>query len=258
MGPALIPYFKQPALSLGPLTVHAFGLLVACAILIGTTIFRRRAAAQGLADAAVGRFLSWVLIGGFAGAHLVDRLIYFPAATIADPLSLLRMWESLSSFGGFLGGTIGALLFFQRHATSGSVWKYVDSFAYAFPFAWVLGRMGCFVAFDHPGRPTGFVLGQVYWDGIVRHNLGLEEAIYTLFIAALFHGLGRRPRFPGFFLGLFMLVYAPFRFSVDFLRIVDVRYGGLTPAQYGTIALALGGAAILMTRRRAASGRGQA
>ena len=209
LGPALIPYFKQPALSLGPLTVHAFGVLVACAILMGTTIVRRRAAAQGLSDAAVGRFLGWVLIGGFAGAHLVDRLIYFPAETIADPLSLLRVWESLSSFGGFLGGTIGALLFFRRHAAPGSVWKYVDSFAYAFPFAWVLGRLGCFVAFDHPGRPTGVVLGQVYRDGIVRHNLGLEEAIYTLFIAALFHLLGRRPRFPGFFLGLFMSCTRP-------------------------------------------------
>ena len=161
------------------------------------------------------------------------------------------MWESLSSFGGFLGGTIGALYFLRRHAAPGSVWKYVDSFAYAFPFAWVLGRMGCFVAFDHPGRPTEFMLGQAYKDGIVRHNLGLEEAIYTLFIAALFHLLGRRPRFPGFFLGLFMLLYAPFRFGVDFLRIVDVRYGGLTPAQYGTIALALGGAAILVARRKA-------
>ena len=190
-----------------------------------------------------------MLIGGFAGAHLVDRLVYFPAETIADPLSLLRVWESLSSFGGFLGGTVAVLLFLRRHAASDSAWKYVDSFAYAFPFAWVLGRMGCFVAFDHPGRPTGFVLGQVYRDGIVRHNLGLEEAIYTLFIAGLFLVLGRRARFPGFFLGLFMLLYAPFRFGVDFLRLIDARYGGLTPAQYGSIALALAGAAILMTRR---------
>lgn len=178
----------------------------------------------------------------------MDRLVYFPGETLADPLSLFRLWESLSSFGGFVGGTVGALLFFRTHAAPGSTWKYVDSFAYAFPFGWIFGRAGCFVAFDHPGRATTFVLGQVYKDGVVRHNLGLDEAIYTVLLAALFHVLGRRPRAPGFFLGLFMVLYAPFRFAADFLRIVDVRYHGLTPGQYGCIALALAGAAILLTR----------
>src|SRR5690348_7772132 len=134
----MIPYVSQPQLRLGPITIHAFGVLVACALLVGMTIVQRRAAAQGLSDQLVGRFLSWVLLGGFAGAHLVDRLVYFPAETLADPASLLRFWESLSSFGGFLGGTAGALLFFRRHVTRGSVWTYVDSFAYAFPFAWIL------------------------------------------------------------------------------------------------------------------------
>lgn len=179
----MIPYFAQPQIGLGPVTIHAFGVLVACAILIGTKIVTRRAVAQGVSQQSVGRFLSWVLIGGFAGAHLVDRLVYFPAETMADPVRILRFWEGLSSFGGFVGGSVGAVLFLHRQAASGSVWTYVDSFAYAFPFAWVLGRAGCFVAYDHPGRPTTFVLGEVYKDGIVRHNLGLDEGIYSIFIA---------------------------------------------------------------------------
>jgi len=245
----MIPYFRQPQLHLGPITLHAFGLLVVCALVVGMRIVRRRATEQGLPERGVERFLGWALIGGFAGAHLVDRFVYFPSETFSDPLSILRVWESLSSFGGFLGGTLGALLFFRRHAPPGTAWKYVDSFAYAFPFAWILGRLGCFVAFDHPGRPTRFVLGQMYKDGVVRHNLGLEEALYTVAIAVLFHFLGRKPRFPGFFLGLFLLLYAPFRFGVDFLRIIDVRYFGLTPGQYGCIALVLAGALILTKRR---------
>jgi phosphatidylglycerol:prolipoprotein diacylglycerol transferase len=246
----MIPYFSQPQIKLGPLAIHAFGVLVACALVIGMRIVRRRAAALGLPDYAVGRFLGWVLVGGFVGAHLVDRFVYFPRETLRDPLSIFRFWESLSSFGGFAGGTVGALLFFRRHAAPGSVWKYIESFAYAFPFAWILGRTGCFVAFDHPGRPTTFVLGQMYRDGVVRHNLGLEEAIYTIFIAVLFGALGRRPRAPGFFLGLFLVLYAPFRFAADFLRIIDVRYFGLTPAQYGCIGLAILGVTIILRGRR--------
>jgi len=247
----LIPYFAQPSLPVGPITIHAFGLLVACGVLLGAKILQARAAAEAIPARAATRLVSWILIGGFLGAHLFDRIVYFPAETLGDPVSIFRIWEGLSSFGGFIGGTLGALLFFRRHATPGTAWKYVDAFAYAFPFGWVLGRLGCFVAFDHPGRPTHFVLGQVYKDGIVRHNLGLDEAIYTAFIIVLFHVLGRKPRFAGFYLGVFLLLYAPFRFGVDYLRIIDVRYGGLTPAQYGCIGLLLLGVAILAHRRAA-------
>jgi phosphatidylglycerol:prolipoprotein diacylglycerol transferase len=99
-------------------------------------------------------------------------------------------------------------------------------------------------------RPLVRLEQQAYADGVVRHNLGLDEAIYTVLIAALFFVLGRRPRPPGFFLGAFMILYAPFRFGADFLRIIDVRYCGLTPGQYGCVALLLAGAAILLVGRR--------
>jgi phosphatidylglycerol:prolipoprotein diacylglycerol transferase len=81
----------------------------------------------------------------------------------------------------------------------------------------------------------------MYKDGVVRYNLGLKEALYSIAVALLFVFLGRRRRFDGFYLGLFIVLYAPFRFAVDFLRIVDVRYGVLTPGQYGCIALLLVG-----------------
>ena len=246
----MIPFLVQPELRIGPITIHAFGVLVAGAVLVGATIVRRRAEAHGVSDEVVRHFLEWVLFGGFVGAHLVDRLVYFPSETLRDPLSLLRIWEGLSSFGGFAGGTLGAVLFFRRHGAAGAAWRCVDSFAYAFPFGWALGRMGCFVAYDHPGLPTTFVLGEVYRDGVVRHNLGLEEALYTAAIAALFYALGRRPRFPGCFVGLFLLLYAPFRFAADFLRIIDIRYCGLTPGQYGCVVLILAGAMICHRTRK--------
>lgn len=249
----MIPYFQQPSLSIGPLTIHGFGVLVACAVMVGVSILHRRCAQVGLPAADVSRFINWVLLYGFAGAHLVDRFVYFPVQTLADPFSILRFWEGLSSFGGFLGGTVGALLFFRRHAGPGVAWQYLDCYAYAFSFAWVLGRLGCFVAFDHPGQPTHFFLGQTYKDGVVRHNLGLDEALYTMLIAALFYRLGRKPRFVGFYLCLFLILYAPFRFAVDFLRTVDVRYLGLTPGQYGSAVLFVLALVMLRQRRLAAA-----
>jgi phosphatidylglycerol:prolipoprotein diacylglycerol transferase len=245
----MIPYFPQPSFHLGPITIHAFGIMVMWGLLLGTRILQGRAKALGISRADSARFVNWILLGGFVGAHLIDRIVYFPRETLADPLSLLRFWEGLSSFGGFLGGTTAGLLFFAFRAAPASAWRYVDAFAYAFPFGWMFGRLGCFLAYDHPGHTTRFLLGQRYSDGLLRHNLGLEEALYTVSIAVLFHVLGRRPRFIGFYLALFLVLYAPFRFAVDFLRIVDVRYAGLTPGQYGCFLLLVMGALTFRQRR---------
>jgi phosphatidylglycerol:prolipoprotein diacylglycerol transferase len=279
----MIPYFEQPELQLGPLTIHAFGVLVAAAVLVGYRVFGRQLRERKLDPVLGDRLFSFIVVGGFVGAHLIDRLVYFPGKTLHDPWSLLKFWEGLSSFGGFVGAVVGAWLFTRRRhtpepetqspapaAADGTIspaptapdrtrsaaparqntWPYLDAVAYAFPFGWILGRIGCFVAYDHPGSPTGFFLGQRYWDGVVRHNLGLEEALYTVLVAALFWVLGRRPRPSGFYLGLLPLVYAPFRFALDFMRLVDVRYFGLTPGQWGALALLALGAHLLRTALR--------
>ncbi|MGR9117247.1 MAG: hypothetical protein ACU85E_15935, partial [Gammaproteobacteria bacterium] len=39
-------------------------------------------------------------------------------------------------------------------------------------------------------------------------------------------------------------IYAPARFFMDFLRVNDIRYAGLTPAQYVTVFMLLGGLAL--------------
>lgn len=246
----MIPYFRQPTIDLGPLSIHGFGLLVVVAIMVGSWLVGRRARAEGVDAVLAGRLVGWLIVGGFIGAHLVDRLIYFPEETRRDPLTLLKVWAGISSFGGFLGGVAAAAIFIRREKIGAAYWRYLDAIAWAFPFGWFFGRMGCFVAYDHPGAPTDFFLGQTYSDGVVRHNLGLDEALAMIPIAALFALLGRRPRPPGFYVGLLAVVYAPVRFLFDFLRLVDVRYFGLTPGQWGSIALLLFGAGIVAAAQR--------
>lgn len=252
----MIPYIAQPHFSLGPLTIHAFGVLVAVAMLVGMFFVRRRALADGLDPFVADRLVTWVLFAGFIGAHLVDRFVYYPAQTLAEPWRIVKVWEGLSSFGGFIGAIVGATLFFRRNSTL-PTWRYLDAVAYGFPFGWIFGRLGCSVAFDHPGLPTTFFLGEMDASGIVRHNLGFYEALYTILIAAFFHRVGRKARrAPGFYVGLLAIVYAPVRFLFDFLRTQDVRYFGLTPGQWGAIAVVLVG--VLLIRRANEKGEAEA
>lgn len=252
----MIPYFGQPVLEVGPIRVSLFSGLVLLAVVVGVVVLRRRARHEGLDPSAAERLVWWVLVGGFLGAHLVDRLAYFPTETLEDPWSLLRFWEGLSAFGGFLGAVIALALYLRRVDLRPHTRRYIDAVAYAFPFGWIVGRLGCFVAYDHPGTPTGLFLGQAYRDGVVRHNLGLEEALYTVLIAALFLVLGRRPRRAGLYTGLLAVLYAPGRFLLDFLRVGDALYAGLTPAQWGSIVLLPVGLAVIVRSRRGARAAG--
>jgi phosphatidylglycerol:prolipoprotein diacylglycerol transferase len=251
----MLPHIEQPKLPLGPLTIHAFGALVATGVIVGAEVLRRRATRDDLDPNYVQRLITWVLVGGFAGAHLVDRFVYFPAETLENPWTILMVWQGISSFGGFLGGAIGAVAFLRRVRLPNRtmLWRYLDVVAYGLPFGWLFGRIGCFLALDHPGTPTTFFLGEDNGHGVAIHNLGLYEAIYTVVIIAVMVLVGRRPQPPGTLVGVLAVIYAPIRFMLDFLRVRDVRYGGLTPGQWGALtALGLGLYIIAQARRRAA------
>ena len=240
-----IPYFEQPRLSLGPLTIHAFGALVAAAVIVGSKVVDRRAQTEGLDPDMAKRLVAWILIPGFIVAHVFDRLVYFPHEWIKNPISIFWIWQSLSSFGGFLGVVIGAWMFARRYKTKGDTWRYLDLIAFGFVFGWVFGRLGCTLAFDHPGRETTSFLAQYYSDGKARFNLGMIEAAYFVPLSGIFFLLGRRRRGAGFFVGMLCLFYGPFRFFLDFARHIDVRYLGLTPAQWGSLLVTIASIGIL-------------
>jgi phosphatidylglycerol:prolipoprotein diacylglycerol transferase len=251
----MIPYFQQPSLPLGPVSIHAFGVLVAIGILLGIRLIRRRAVATGLDAAQAERMTMRVVIGAFLISHIFDRLTYFPRETLENPLTLLKFYDGISSFGGFLGATLMTLFYIRRWSDPVERWRYMDLIAYALPTGWFFGRMGCFVAYDHPGRETTFFLGQQYSDHVVRHNLGLYEALFTLPLALAYLWLGRRGRQlrPGLLVALLPIVYAPVRFLFDVLRTGDARYFGLTPGQYSAIGFLILGIFVLIRTKSLAA-----
>ena len=100
----------------------------------------------------------------------------------------------------------------------------------------------------------------VQYPGGGRFDLGLYEMVLTIPLAATFLFLMRRPRPPGFFLGIMCIAYAPSRFALDFLRVheeefgkdADPRYGGLTPAQWGCLLLLTAGIVLAYRAARTA------
>lgn len=277
----MIPYFEQPILRLGPITLHAFGALVGAALLAGSALTVKRCRKAGLDPELGGDLAVYAIVAGFVAAHLYAALAYYPRDVLRDPLLLLKVWENISSFGGFAGGLIGIWLFFRLRApglTGDEKWRYLDAVVFVLPFAWVLGRLACTVAHDHPGTVTSFPLGvslatpearayiASYYEAAGRlaelpppaqlarmafHDLGWYEFLYTLVVMVpAFLVLDRTPRRSGFYALAFLFLYVPARFALDFLRLADARYLGLTPAQYAGLAgLAAAGVAVALQRR---------
>jgi len=275
----MIPYFPQPEYRLfGPVTVHAFGAIVALSVIVGWKMAVARSRRIGLDPELLQDLLFHVVLSGFIVAHLYSVLAYFPRQAMEDPLLLLKIWENISSFGGFVGGLFGLWLFFhfkKRYVDTATRLRYLDVIAYVFPFAWTIGRLACTVAHDHPGLVTTFPLGislkspeaRAYIASFYReagrlaelppraelakmafHDLGWYEFLYMLSVMVpAFLALDRKPRLPGFFLIAFPLLYVPARFFMDFLRISDARYFGLTPGQYAGMVVFLA-AVFLMVR----------
>jgi phosphatidylglycerol---prolipoprotein diacylglyceryl transferase len=241
----VIPYFQIPSL-FG--LIHAFGVLVASGILLGAWLTGRRSRQLQLDPNAVSAMLTWVVVAGFLMAHFFDVLAYQPREFLERPWLLIDPRHfSISSFGGFFGGYLGLALWAWRNHQPQL--PYADSLAFGMAPAWVFGRLGCFVAHDHPGRQTDFFLA-VQYPGGARHDLGLYEAIFAILLSAVFFLVFRRKLRTGVYLAVLCLAYAPVRFFLDFLRATEVagadpRYLGLTPAQYGSIALVVLGVALV-------------
>ena len=251
----MFPYIEEPVLRVAGQQIGAFQILVFAAVIAGYGIVVRRSARRGWERDLVMSLLLWTIFLGFVGSHVFDTLLYEREALRRDPLVLLEVWGTMSSYGGLLGGVAGALWAMRRKKLSAQrMFEFMDIVAFAFPFAWIFGRTGCALAHDHIGVPaTSF--WAVNFPGGPRYDLGLLELFFTLFISALFVALDRRPRPTGFFIALFFALYGPARFALDVLRVGDSRYFGWTPGQYASIAAALSGAWLLQRTVRSVPAR---
>jgi phosphatidylglycerol:prolipoprotein diacylglycerol transferase len=293
----VIPYIIVKPLELGPITLQPFGLLVAAAVLVGVALATWRAKRLGIDLKLLESYITWVLVGGFVGGHVLDTLMYYPHDAIARPWRLLMLWTGLSSFGGFMGSTLGGLAWkyyraepwvklgkqvllyrFVRRQSPEALLPLTDLFLSVFPVAWIFGRAGCAVVHDHPGARANIdsLLAVAYGPGPIEHfgffslqhgrlpryDLGLLEMLFTIVLAAAFALSWRRSSPRGWYIAAACIAYAPARFALDFLRSGpdeggDIRYSLLTPAQWSCLLLLAYGVGLAVWLRRQGDKPGQ-
>ena len=245
----------------GDFSVSPHGITIAVGFLIGAQVMLRRASKRGVArrhvagiDQHVQTILTWAGVGGIIGArffYVVTRLGEFP-----DPLSWLRIWEGgLSLLGGIAGAILAGVPYVLRKRFS--VPLLLDSVAPGLALGIFVGRIGDMVIGEHLGGETTFALGwrcsgafrdpgapypfagpapQGCFDAVV-HQTALYDFLAGGIVFAVLLLLERKPRFDGFFMLAFGLLYGAGRFVTDFAREADKdMLGTLTGSQLTSLA----------------------
>ena len=241
---------------IGPLSVHWYGVMYACAFIVGLWIFRRlqRYRNLQLSEQQIDSMFLSLFLGVLIGGRLGYVLFYGDALYFSDPLEILRVWHGgMASHGGFIGVLIAMIIFTRR--TRISFLSLCDVLTVPIALGLAFGRLGNFINLELYGTPSTLPWAMHFpgADGL-RHPVQLYAMIKDLSLALLCYLLLRRPvtkGFPGLIAAVFFLGYAVLRFGVEFVRdqtgvrMLSIGHLTLSEGQVLTIPVFIGGLILL-------------
>lgn len=240
--------------SVGPFTVHGYGLMIGLGFLCCLLLCAHRAKKRGLSEDAVYSIGILVLVCGFAGSKLLYVLTEWDVF-LTDPLSVLGS-EGFVVYGGLLAGAFSAWVYILRRHESFRLWG--DTIIPGVALAQGFGRIGCFLAGCCYGRPTDSCIGVVFPAGsmapagIALLPTQLFSAAGDLLITAVLLLLDRKKHARGMLLVWYLLLYGAGRFIIEFFR-DDPRgaVGALSTSQFISLfSLAAAAAVALLIKKR--------
>jgi len=250
------PQIDPVALQIGPLAIHWYGLTYLAAFGLFLWLGRLRLGHPPFAAAGspwrrhdVEDILFLGVLGVILGGRLGYVLFYKPGDYLADPLSVLAVWQGGMSFHGGLVGVLLAMAWFarsrQRH------WLQVMDFvAPCVPTGLAAGRIGNFINGELWGRVADPSLpwGMVFRGAgeLPRHPSQLYQfALEGLLLFAVLWLYARQPRRTGEVSAAFLVGYGSLRFVAEFFREPDAHLGllglGLSMGQWLSLPMVLAG-----------------
>ena len=221
-------------LSLGPLTVHYYGLIIAIGLILAVAYACRRSKEFGLKEDDILDGVLWVT--PFA---IVCARIYYVAFSWADyadnPISVLYIWEGgIAIYGGVIGAIIGMY----------AVCKYkkikfttvLDLILMVFLIGQSIGRWGNFMNREAFGAATDsfFRMGLFnektqMWE--YYHPTFLYESLWNMVGFALLHFLANKRRYDGQMALGYAAWYGLGRAWIEGLRVDSLYWGPFRVSQ---------------------------
>ena len=238
---------KNDLFSIGPFTIHGYGLMIALGIVVCVIMGTYRAKKHGYKEDAVLDIAIFSVLAGFLGAKLLFVLVEFDLF-LENPMQVLGS-EGFVVYGGIIAGVLAAVLYCRIKKLS--FLEYFDLLAPSVSIAQGFGRIGCFLAGCCYGRETHAFWGVTFPEGsfapagVPLIPTQLLSSAGDFAITGILLLYSKHSKQKGNTGALYLLLYGIGRFLVEFLRSDDRgTVGILSTSQFISIGIVL--LAILM------------
>ncbi|VFP83902.1 Prolipoprotein diacylglyceryl transferase [Candidatus Erwinia haradaeae] len=272
----VFPQFDPVIASIGPVSLHWYGLMYVISFILVRWIARRRVHKYGgiWNKDAVDDLIYSGFLGVVFGGRLGYALFYNFPVFLHNPLYVFHVWKGGMSFhGGFIGVIIALWIF--SHRTQRNFFVISDFIAPLIPLGLGAGRLGNYINGELWGRvdpnlPWAMLFPNSYsediklaandpeWQQMIvtygvlpRHPSQLYEAFlegFVLFIVLHFF-IFHRPRPVGAVSALFLILYSVFRIFVEFFRQPDQQIGlfyGISMGQILSVPMCIAGIILML------------
>ncbi len=210
-------------LQIGSLKLYTYGFFVALGFIIAIWFTKRNAKFYGVPNQIVSDLFFTVLISALVGARILYVLINLNTYT-DNFLDIFKIWNGgLVFFGGFIGGTLGAIIFLRIKKMD--IWKTADVISPGLALGHAVGRFGCLFAGCCYGKSCSLPIAITFTnpDSLAPLNIPLHPTqLYmiasnvVLFLILL--AIQRRKRFNGMVFLSYVMLYSVFRSIIEFFR----------------------------------------
>jgi prolipoprotein diacylglyceryl transferase len=225
---ASIPSPSTGEVHVGPVALHAYGVMLLLGILGAVWLTGRRWTRHGGDWDLVFRVAMWGVAGGVVGARLYHVITSW--SEVPDPKwqGVFEIWKGgLGIWGGILGGVLAGAIVVRR--SGNSVYGFMDACAPGLLLAEAIGRWGNYFNQELFGKPTNLAWGleidvqnrpAQYVNQDTFHPMFLYESLWCLLGVGVLLLIDRRFRIrpPGLF-ALYVAWYTSFRTYEETLRI---------------------------------------
>lgn len=249
---------KNELLTIGPITIYGYGLMIAIGIIAAYLTGEYRAKKHGLEADHVFNYVIWCVLGGFLGS----KILYFITDIkniIADPSRVLDIADGWVVYGGIIGGIFAARLYSKIKNLK--FLAYFDLLIPSVALAQGFGRIGCFLAGCCYGMETDSSIGITFHDSHYAPN-GVSLLPTQLISSGLdfLHFLvliwfAKRKKADGQVGAMYLILYSIGRFVLEFFRgdLIRGSVGSLSTSQFISIFTVIAGIVLFVITGRKTS-----
>ena len=222
------------AISIGPLTVHYYGAIIAFGLILGVLYACRRSKDFGLKEDDLIDGVLWVTPFAILCARAYYVIFRWAEEYAANPISALYIWEGgLAIYGGVIGAVVGIIVFCKCRRIKPVV--VLDVVSMSFLIGQSIGRWGNFFNREAFGAETNVLwkMGLMKQSGdiIYVHPTFLYESLWNACGFVILHFASKRRKFDGQVALGYMAWYGLGRCMIEGLRADSLYIGPFRVSQ---------------------------